>query len=117
VAGVLLDEDDFAGKINNYGKTVALDHKRRSRNDARKSVINSSPPKGSSKAVGSSSRPYVELDQDGEELDESARDTRILVAAGRPRAAGLIGRDGSSPVIGDYKIEKTLGQGTFGKVK
>ena len=79
---MLLDEDDFAGKINNYGKGVALDRKRRSRNDARKSVINSSPPKGSSKAVASS-RPYVELDQDGEELDESARDTRILVPAGK----------------------------------
>jgi hypothetical protein len=75
---VLLDEDDFAGKINNYGKAVGLDRKRKSRNDARKSVMNSSPPKGSSKAVASS-RPYVELDQDGEELDESARDTRILV--------------------------------------
>ena len=113
---MLLDEDDFAGKINYCGGTVQLDGKRRSRNDARKSVINSSPPKGSSKAVASS-RPYVELDQDGEELDESARDTRILVPAGRSRGMGLIGRDGSSPVIGDYKIEKTLGQGTFGKVK
>ena len=53
---------------------------------------------------------------------EEEEDLELLaVSDPRPDLATLIAHDGNGPhlnkQIGDYRIERTLGQGTFGKVK
>ena len=49
-----------------------------------------------------------------DDIDESGRITKVLMPNER-QINGVF--DDGSKMIGDYKIEKTLGQGTFGKVK
>lgn len=49
------------------------------------------------------------------DIDESGRITKIKMPT-QLKKHGLKVKDGSK-MIGDYVIEKTLGQGTFGKVK
>jgi len=64
--------------------------------------------KVSSKFVGQNS------DGDIEDIDESGRITKVLMP--KEKQINIHMKEGDK-MIGDYKIEKTLGQGTFGKVK
>lgn len=58
----------------------------------------------------------IMVSEDGamDDIDESGRITKVLMPNER-QIKGVF--DDGSKMIGDYKIEKTLGQGTFGKVK
>ena len=50
------------------------------------------------------------LDVEYDDLEESGRDTKLIMPIKHDIPDG-------AKVIGDYRVDKTLGQGTFGKVK
>ena len=66
------------------------------------------------KANGSTK--FVQQNSEGgiEDIDESGRITKVLMP--KEKQLNIFVKEGDK-MIGDYKIEKTLGQGTFGKVK